>query len=78
MINKQTDKKMENSITQEKAIEVLVTEDHLEMLICIAFNNGINYEKRYKKDIDLVGFRKATVSEFKKSLAYNSNKLNSK
>ena len=39
MINKQTDKKMENSITQEKAIEVLVTEDHLEMLICIAFNN---------------------------------------
>jgi len=44
---------MENSITQEKAIEVLVTEDHLEMLICIAFNNGINYEKRYKKDIDL-------------------------
>jgi len=69
---------MENSITQEKAIEVLVTEDHLEMLICIAFNNGINYEKRYKKDIDLVGFRKSTVSEFKKSLAYNSNKLNNK
>jgi len=69
---------MKNSITQEKAIEISVTEDHLTMLICTAFNNGRNYEKLYKKDIDLVGFRKVTVAEFKKSLAYNSNYYNTK